>query len=67
MCSLPVRNDGNFIIAITVAFTVVAVIAVFFRVSGRLMHRERKLMLDDYAIIITTVRSRHRRWMSLPC
>lgn len=55
MCNIPIRDNGSLIICVTIGCTVVAIVAVLVRIFGRLMHRERKLMLDDYAIVITTV------------
>lgn len=60
MCNLPIRDQGKVIIGITVGFSLVTIVAVSLRIAGRLMRRERKLMFDDYAIILTTVSQCHR-------
>lgn len=58
-CNWPVRDHGNRIIAVTLATCLIAVVVVGFRILGRLTQRERRLRLDDYAIILTTVCVKH--------
>jgi hypothetical protein len=48
---VPLVNLGSTIVGVTISFTVIALIAVCFRVYTRTTQKERPLGLDDFTIV----------------